>query len=129
MAGHFGEHDVVGGTRVAVEVGSEEDLEEIGAGETSILPLCVQSFPFSHTFVSLEDDIRMVHGNVDAMVAEFLEKAAVTTIDLVGDGTEVPGGVVKCVTVDMVDGVALGDRSDESEVLKAGKVHVSVCTT
>ncbi len=126
VVGHFGEHDVVGGTRVNDEVVTEEDLEEIGAGETIVLPLCVQGFPFSHAFVAHEDDVGVVHGNVDALVAEFPEKAAVTEIDLRGDSAEVPDGVVEGVAVDMIDSAAFGNRSDESEVLKAGKEHITI---
>ncbi len=85
VVGHFGEHDVVGGTRVDAEVGTKEELEEFGASEAFVLPLCVQGFPFSHAFVAHEDDVGVVHGNVDALVAEFPEKAAVTEIDLRGD--------------------------------------------
>ena len=126
MMGHFGEHDVVGGTRVDAEVGSEEDLEEIGAGEAIVLPLCVQGFPFSHAFVAHEDDVGVVHGNVDALVAEFLEKAAVAVVDGSRYSTEVPDGVIEGVAVDMIDSAAFGNRSDESEVLKAGKEHITI---
>ena len=126
MVGHFGEHDVVGGARVDAVIRSEEDLEEIGAGETIVLRLRVGGFKFSHAFVALEDDIRMIHSDIDALVAEFAHEAAVTVVDGSRYSAEVPDGVVERITVDMVDGVALGDRSDESEVLKAGEVHVTV---
>ena len=126
MAGHFVAHDVVGGTRVDAEAGTEEDLEEIGAVETSILPLCVQGFPFRYAFVAHEDDVGVVHGNVDALVAEFLEKAAVAVVDGSRYSTEVPDGVIEGVAVDMIDSAAFGNRSDESEVLKAGEIHITI---
>ena len=126
MTGHFVAHDVVGGASVNAEVASEEDLEEIGVGEAFVLPLCVRLFETRHAFVAHEDDVGVVHGNVDALVAEFPEKAAVTEIDLRGDSAEVPDGVVERITVDMIDSAAFGNRSDESEVLKAGKEHITI---
>ena len=129
MMGHFVEHDFVGGAGVDAEVVIEKDMEEFGAGETPILPLCVQGFPFSHTFVAHEDDIRMIHSDDDALVAEFPEEAPVAVVNRTRYGTEVPDGIVERITVDVIDGVAFGDRSDESKVLEAGEKHVSVCTT
>ena len=126
MVGHFGEHDVVGGARVDAKVGTKEDLKEIGAGEAIVLPLFVNGFPFSHAFVAHEDEIRMIHSDVDALVAEFAHEAAVAVVDGSRYSTEVPDGVVKRVAVDVVNGFAFGDFADEGEVLKAGEVHVTV---
>ncbi len=81
MTGHFGEHDFVGGTRVNDKVVTKKDLEEIGAGELLVLPPFVNGFPFSHAFVAFEDDIRMIHSDDDALVAEFPEEAPVAVVD------------------------------------------------
>ncbi len=106
MAGHFVAHDVVGGTRVDAKVWTKEELEEFGAGEALILPLCVQGFPFSHAFVAHEDDVGVVHSDVDALVAEFAHEAAVAVVDGSRYSTEVPDGVIKGVAVDVVNGEA-----------------------
>ncbi len=104
MVGHFGEHDVVGGTRVDRVVGTKEELEELGAGEVIILRLRVGGFPFSHTSVALEDEVGVVHGDVDALVAEFAHEAAVAIIYLIGGTTEVTDVIVEGVSIDMVHG-------------------------
>ena len=104
MTGHFGEHDFVGGTRVNDEVVTEKDLEEFGAGETSILPLRMCLFPFRHAFVAFEDDAR-VHSDADAVVTEFLKEAPVAVVNRTRYHTEVTDVVIEGVTVDMVNGV------------------------
>ena len=126
VVGHFVTHDFVGGTRVDAEVGTKEDLEEIGAGETIVLPLFVNGFPFSHAFVAFEDEIRMIHSDVDALVAEFAHEAAVAVVDGSRYSAKVPDGVIKGVSVDVVNGTSFRDFADEGEVLKAGEVHVTV---
>ena len=52
------------------EVRTDKDAEEFVAGETLVLPLLMRGFPFCHPLVAVEDDAG-VHGNVDAVVAEF----------------------------------------------------------
>ena len=98
------------------EVRTDKDAEEFVAGETLVLPLLMRGFPFCHPLVAVEDDAG-VHGNVDAVVAEFAEEAAIATVDGTRNGTEVADVVVEGVAVDVVDGVSGGDQTFEDHVL------------
>lgn len=95
---------------------TDEDTEELVAGEAIVLPRCVGCFPLSYPLVTLEDDAG-VHGNDDAVVAEFAEEAAIATVDGTRNGTEVADVVVERVAVDVVDGVSGGDQTFEDHVL------------
>ena len=114
MAGDFEIHEGVGVGDG--EVRTDKDAEEFVAGETLVLPLLVRSFPLSHPLEAFEDDAG-VHGNVDAVVAEFAEEAAIATVDGTRNGTEVADVVVEGVAVDVVDGVSGGDQTFEDHVL------------
>ncbi len=95
---------------------TDEDTEELVAGETLVLPTCVRGFPLRHAGVAVDDDAG-VHGNVDAVVAELAEEAAIAGVDGRGYSTEVADVVVEGVAVDVVDGVACRDVAFEGEVL------------
>ena len=114
MAGDFEIHE--GSTVHYLELRTDEDTEELVAGEALVLLMRVGGFPFSHPLEAFEDDAG-VHGNVDAVVAEFAEEAAIATVDGTRNGTEVADVVVEGVAVDMVDGMVLGDFAFEGEVL------------
>ena len=114
MAGDVEIHE--GSTVHYLELRTDEDTEEFVAGETIVLPRCVGGFPFCHPLEAFEDDAG-VHGNVDAVVAEFAEEAAIATVDGTRNGTEVADVVVEGVAVDMVDGVACRDLAFEGKVL------------
>ena len=103
---------------------TDKDTEEFVAGETLVLPMRVGGFPLCHPLVALEDDAG-VHGNDDAVVAEFAEEAAVATVDGYQYSTEVADVVVERVAVDMVDGATGRDLAFEGQVLYAGKKHIT----
>ncbi len=84
----------------------------------------MRAFPLSHPLVALEDDAG-VHGNDDAVVAEFAEEASVPRVDGLRYGTEVADVVVEGIAVDMVDGIASRDLAFEGKVLKAGEVYTT----
>lgn len=114
MAGDFEIHEGVG-------VGDDEgwaykDAEELVAGEACVLPRCVGGFPFGHALEAFEDDAG-VHGNDDAVVAEFAEEAAVAEVDRTRYSTKVADVVIERVAVDMVDDVACRDLAFEGKVL------------
>ena len=114
MAGDFEIHE---GVWVGDGEGrADEDTEEFVAGEAIVLPFCVRSFPFCHPLEAFEDDAG-VHGNVDAVVAELAEEAAIATVDGTRNGTEVADVVVEGVAVDVVDGIAGWDQTFEDHVL------------
>ena len=114
MTGDIEIHEVVGVGDG--EGGTDEDTEELVAGEALVLPRCMGCFPLRHALEAFEDDAG-VHGNVDAVVAELAEEAAIATIDRIRYGTDVADVVVKRVAVDVVDGVACRDVAFEGEIL------------
>ena len=94
---------------------TDEDTEELVAGETLVLPFFVRGFPFRHALEAFEDDAGVM-GDDDAVVAELAEEATIATIDRIRYGTEVADVVVERVAVDMVDSVACGDLAFEGKV-------------
>ena len=95
---------------------TDEDTEELVAGEAIVLSMRVGGFPLSHALEAFEDDAG-VHGNDDAFVAEFAEEASVATVDGYQYSTEVADVVVERVAVDMVDGATGRDLAFEGQVL------------
>ena len=98
------------------ETVADEEKKEILAGELIVLPLFVCGFELGHAFVSFEDDAG-VHPDVDAMIPEFAQEAAVTSVDGVLYSSQVVDVVVEGVPVDMVNDEALRNVASESEVL------------
>ena len=122
MTGDFEIHEGVG---VGDDEGrTDEDTEEFVAGEALVLPMRVGGFPLCHPLEAFEDDAG-VHRDVDAVVAEFAEEAAIATVDGTRNGTEVADVVVEGVAVDVVDGVASRDIAFEGQVLKTSEKHIA----
>ena len=114
MTGDFEIHEGVG---VGDGEGrTDEDTEELVAGEALVLPFFVRGFPLRHALKTFEDEAGVM-GNDDAVVAELAEEASVSEVDGRGYSTEVADVVVERVAVNMVDGVACRDLAFEGEVL------------
>ena len=114
MAGDIEIHESVG---VGDGEGrTDKDAEEFVAGETLVLPFFVRGFPFCHPLEAFEDDAG-VHGNDDAVVAEFAEEATVTTVDGTWYSAKIVDVVIKSVSVDMVNGLSFFYFAFKSEEL------------
>ena len=114
MAGEIEIHDDVG-----IHDGvswTHKDTKEGLPFELAVLPFCVLGFPYRHAFVTFEDDAGEI-SDVVAVVTKFAHEAAVATVDSVRYCSQVEDVVIEGVAVDVINGVAFGDRSEESEIL------------
>ena len=109
----------------------DEDLEELDASEVAVLGFSVCTLELDHTVIETQEVWLGEILRTDAFVAEFSKEAPVAVVDGIGNETQVIVMVVGRNAIDMIDLLAIRNRSDprhidgtgDEDVLMVGK-HV-----
>lgn len=109
-----------------MELGVNEEFEEVGAGEAAVLVGGVGGFVVGHAAEEAQQEVGTVKRRIDVFVPQFAEEAAVATVDNLVDDSKVVEGIVEDIAIDMVNYLSLGEIRDADESAYHEVVAVTV---